>query len=333
LNIRKFTIDRKLRERAQSLLSWLLIYVDQENASEIRSGIHLIFLRHSPSIDFEANKLSRLISDDELIASALEFKSQNSVHLILLTADLGLRMKLPAHRLKGVAPNESDRLPDEPDEAERELIHARRELARYASRVPKLELVFQDDKQFSEIRMIEPGPSSLPGLPRVKLMGYVEAPSPESIASYHREFGIWAQQISLFFDCNLVIKNNGTAEATNVSIEFSLPDFISARASDNLPKRPAEPSYGAGWSDLPAIMPLSHRLQPRPPSRPYIGRDGSLSLAIPSLVHNRLLDLHRFYFQFASRESVCNFAVQFVITCREVIDPISGELNFILPRD
>jgi hypothetical protein len=251
--------------------------------------------------------------------------------VVLLTADLGLRMKLPAHKLKGTAPNEVDRLPDEPDDVEKELIQSRKELARYTSRVPKLELMFQEDKQFSEIQMIEPGPSSLPGLPPPQLMGYVKGPSPESIADYRRKFGVWAKEISLFFDCDLVIKNSGTAEATNVSVEFSLPDFISPRASDNLPKRPVEPSYG-DWSPLPAIVPLSQQLQPRSPSKPYIGRGGSLSFVIPSLVHNRHLNLHRFYFQFPNRESISNFAVRFVITCPEVIDPISGELNFILPR-
>jgi predicted ribonuclease YlaK len=120
--------SRKLRERAQSILSWLANFVDEENASEIRSGIHLLFLRYSPSINFDENKLSRLISDDELIASTLEFKSQHGADVVVSTADLGLRMKLPAHGLKGVAPNESDRLPNEPDESEKELINARREL-------------------------------------------------------------------------------------------------------------------------------------------------------------------------------------------------------------
>ncbi len=105
-----------------------------------------------------------------------------------------------------------------------------------------------------------------------------------------------------------MIENAGTAEATDVSIEFSLPDFVFARASDNLPKQPTEPASGTGWSDLPDIMPLSGHLQPRSPRKPYFGRGGSLSFVIPS------------------------FAVSFAITCREIIDPISGELNFILPE-
>lgn len=324
--------SRKLRERARGILSWLANFVDQEAPSEMRPGVRLLFLRHSPSIDFDANKLSRFISDDELIASALEFRSQKSVCVVVPTADLGLRMKLPAHGLKGMAPNESDRLPDEPDESEKELIHARRELARYASRTPKLELMFADKKLFSTITMIEPGPSSLPRLPRAQLMGYVKEPDQERFAAYQREFAVWAQQISLFFDCNLVIENAGTAEATNVSIDFSLPDFVSAKEADDLPERPTEPTTGAGWLDLPTIMPISRQLQPRPLGRPYIRRDGSVSFAIPSLVHNRLLGLHRFYFGFVTREAICNFALPFVITCREIIDPILGELNFVLPK-
>jgi hypothetical protein len=325
--------SRKLRERAQSILLWLVNFVDQENASEIRPQIYLLFIRHSPSIDFDVNKLSRSVSDDELIASALEFKSQHDVDVVISTADLGLRMKLPAHGLTGMAPNESDRLPDEPDESEKELIHVRRELARYASRIPKLKLMFVGGKEFSEIVMIEPGPPSLPRLPRVQLMTYVEAPPDrESVVEYQQKFAAWAQQISCFFDCNLVIENAGTAEATNVSIDFSLPDFVSARASDNLPKQPTEPAFGAGWSDIPTVMPLSRQLQSRPPGKPYIGRDGSLSFVIPSLVHNRVLNLHRFYFKFVNHESICNFSVPFTITCREIIDPISGELNFVLPK-
>jgi hypothetical protein len=325
--------SRKLRDRAQSILVWLSAFVDKDENAEVRPGVHLRFLRHSPSIDFSSNRLSHLVADDELIASALEFKQQHETDVIVVTADLGLRMKLPPHGLKCIAPNEADRLPQEPDDAERELIQARRELARYESRNPKLSVTFANNKEFSKIDMLKPGPSSQPGFSRMQLMGYAAGPSTEAMAEYNTNLANWAREISLHFPCKLLLQNSGSSEATDISIDFVFPDFITVKAFDDLPKAPKKPSSIFDPPDLSGIVPLSEHLRPRSPGKPYISRSGSLSFRIPALVHNRVLNSDRFYLRFSDDNPVCNFKASYVITCREIIDPIAGELNFLCSKE
>jgi predicted ribonuclease YlaK len=117
---------RKLKDRAHSTLQWLAKYADAAEPISIRPNVFVQFIRRSPTIDFAVHHLAHTISDDQLIASALEFKSETNVPVTIVTADLGLRLKLREHDLEGVAPAETDRLADEPDEAERELAKLRR---------------------------------------------------------------------------------------------------------------------------------------------------------------------------------------------------------------
>jgi hypothetical protein len=324
--------SRKLRERAQSVLTWLAPLVEPEGPAEIRSNVRLLVIRTSSAIDFTAHHLSHVVSDDELIASALEFQKERNTHVLLVSADLGLRMKLSAHKLKGLAPLESDRLPEELDEVEKELAQLRRELVRHQSRLPKLELSFRNKQDFSQIEM-EESAEHFPAIPSMPLIGYDNQKRAEVLSKYFQELTVYQSEISLFFACELLLENNGTSEATNIVIDFETPSFVSARALDNLPKPPKPPRSLFDPLDFGDIASLPSLMRPRDPGKPYISRDGAVSFEIPSLVHNRSLILHRFYFRFSNQDTIQSFSVPFVITCPEVIDPIEHRLSFIASKN
>lgn len=134
--------SRKLRERADAIVSWVASFIESDAPLEIREGVHFVFIRHSPQIDYAAHRLSRAVYDDELIANAIEFKREYACDVTFFTADTGLRLKLPAHGMSAVIPPAKFKLADEPDEAEKENIRLKSELSRLANRLPRLDLSF-----------------------------------------------------------------------------------------------------------------------------------------------------------------------------------------------
>jgi hypothetical protein len=67
---------RKLRERAAGRIRWLGERIEATEPAEIRPNVSLIFVRHSPTLDFTERRLSVHIADDQLIATVLEFKEE-----------------------------------------------------------------------------------------------------------------------------------------------------------------------------------------------------------------------------------------------------------------
>jgi hypothetical protein len=146
--------SKKLRERAKNLVGWIAKFIESNEDTQIRAGVRLHFLRQSPLIDFALHHLSHALPDDELIASAIEFRNTHSVRILITSADLGLRLKLPAHQIEGVTPPDTDKLPEELDEWEKENAELRQRLARYENRLPKLLLTFDSGKNVNPLTTI-----------------------------------------------------------------------------------------------------------------------------------------------------------------------------------
>ncbi|MDT7813787.1 MAG: hypothetical protein QOJ42_3703 [Acidobacteriaceae bacterium] len=134
--------SRKLRERAKQAISWIAPMFDSLKPKEIRPGVQMAFIRHSPLINFADHRLSRHINDDELIATAIDYRLGHGCSVAVLTADAGLRIKLPAHDIPAIVPPDELLLPEELDDGERENARLRAEVARYANRQPDLRLTF-----------------------------------------------------------------------------------------------------------------------------------------------------------------------------------------------
>jgi glycine cleavage system regulatory protein len=102
---------------------------------------------HDPStVDFGTHRLSKDLPDDWLLASIIEFRDENtSAQILLATDDGGLQLKAPAHGIKSVALPADKRLPDEPDEVEKENRKLREENTALKNAKPQLMLRFMDD--------------------------------------------------------------------------------------------------------------------------------------------------------------------------------------------
>jgi hypothetical protein len=327
--------SRKLKDRANASIKWIAQYIECEEPVELRPGVKLLFVRESPMIDFAAHRLSRMVADDQLIASALQFRQETGAHIVFVSNDTGLRLKLQPRGLKGTAPPEDARLPEEMDDAEKEMAELRRELARHQSRRPKLFLTFQDGREFGRIRTIRTKLPKVVKASELVLPAHtLAAHSSESVADYARKLTIWKDEIELLSPCELQIGNSGTAEATDIAIDFTFTKFVKALSQDDFPKQPKRPrspfDFDVDFSNIPNLRSI---MEPRPAGKPYISKEGSLSFRIPQLVHNRTLKLHCFWWKFSASLSIQNFSAEYSITCVEAIDPISGTLNFVLEND
>lgn len=324
---------RKLRERAQGILRWLAGFIEAVGAVEIRQGVLLHFIQTSPLLDFAAHRLVHFLSDDELIASVIEFRINHAEPVKIMTADLGMRLKLRAHDIESFIPPDTDQLPDQPDEAEKVIAELRREIARYQNRRPKLVVTFADGADFAKLSMMRPKPAQAQGRIYPGLSDYqFGAPSEEAYAQYYRQLAQWNATVELLCSCQLHIANEGTAEATDIVADFSLPDFITAIRDDDLPDEPRPPPSIFEPSHLLNVARLTSYVGPRSPARPYVSDTGKLSFRIPTLVHNRTIVLDQFFFRFSKREDIQNFSLRFALTYRETLDPIEGQLNVVVNR-
>jgi hypothetical protein len=121
----------------------------------------------------------------------------------------------------------------------------------------------------------------------------------------------------------------GTSEATEITIDFTAPDFVTPTREDDLPDRPRQPRSIFDMAHRLTFPTLASQLKPRSPTLPYT-KGGSLAFLIPQLVHNRSLALDRVFWRFIDEENIQSFEVSFVITCVQTIDPTEGKLNFVL---
>jgi hypothetical protein len=162
------------------------------------------------------------------------------------------------------------------------------------------------------------------------LGGYEPQGNVEWRIKYEREHKNWEKTIARFLPCELALHNTGSAEASDIRIDFELPDFITAWASDEVPKAPKPPRSLFEPMDLSDIVPLSHHFRERPAGKPYTDYDNAaVWFRIPSLVHNRVLTCHRFFFKFSEEANIQNFSLPYIITCADLIDPITGTLGFV----
>src|SRR4051794_5320304 len=64
----------KLRERARRAIMWLSEMMERPDPIQLAPDVRLIFITESPTIDFTAHRLSYTVPDDQLIASAIQFR-------------------------------------------------------------------------------------------------------------------------------------------------------------------------------------------------------------------------------------------------------------------
>ena len=143
LDMRKWAGARRDRERAKKVLKALKDLGLSATPVAMRPGVEIMALdEEPPDALFARHRLQPRVSDDRLLASVLAFKEAQSgaAAILVLTADTGLSIKAPTRQVAVAAPDERLQSDEEPDETERELVTARRQLAALRAVAPSLKL-------------------------------------------------------------------------------------------------------------------------------------------------------------------------------------------------
>ena len=151
--------QNKLRKRAQHVSADLWSKLAHVNRCTLRENVDLIVIDSDPVIDMAPLRLRADVNDDLLLASMIEWRhAVAGPNVVVVTADSGIGLKARRFDALVVRPPDADRLADEPDGAETELLKLRRELREIKEAQPDLALVFQTGLTLEEVPIPLPKP-------------------------------------------------------------------------------------------------------------------------------------------------------------------------------
>jgi hypothetical protein len=154
--------SRKIRDRAATALKLLYNYLGQEPPRRVRDGVTLDFVVNEPSAEFAATRgLNLQLADDRLIGTLfLHSEEDPNRQCVLVTNDFPLAVKANHYQISLLKPPDALLLPTEPDIAEKKIKQLEAELLRYKSRVPVLDVFFNNREKHEKIQITVPSGDS-----------------------------------------------------------------------------------------------------------------------------------------------------------------------------
>jgi PIN domain len=330
----------KLRERAHKAIMWLSEMMELPEPIQLAQDVRFVFIAESPTIDFAAHRLSYTVPDDQLIASAIQFRDQTGSTVSFFSNDTGLRLKLRSRGMTGFTLPESERLPDEPDEETKKIRTLEARLASFENRQPKLVLTFADGATHAKVKLRaidrpEPAQSYFDyKISRDALERYGARHS-----TYQEKHRAWASQAALRFPVTLVLTNAGSAVATDILLTLTFPDFITALPSRVVlskpkpPAPPANPLLGLRAPSSPVFIPPVTPYIARPTDAHVNTKENTVTFRISSFVQGRTLNLDPFVLMFDSGTDVQNHSIEYSTSLVEHPEGIRDSLHIILSND
>ncbi len=169
------------------------------------------------------------------------------------------------------------------------------------------------------------------------------------VEHYHREWEEylgqlteWALAVQRTFGVHVMLVNAGTAPATNIDVEIGFPPGVILFDNDQLPPKPEAPEPpplvplgpGKGFG-----RPIAQKLDFPSPMERYprstivYSDENIVRFQTADLKHGHQAEIATFRAGFTGREDIAPFAVTYIITANEPIDPITGELLFEVELD
>lgn len=266
---------KKLRQRAASALRRLDAFLDQPRPIRIRSGVELTFCEKDPSIDFKTARLNDKLADDWLVATVLEYRNEFSHDLVVVVSnDVGLRVKTGAQKIQIVKMPDDYALPDESDPIEVENRELQKKLANLQNKEPKLRLAFEDGSDHIEVTFRKPPVISEEEISQMMMNVRVANPleaKPESysgldlarggigpadidrhnirLRKFYSDYEDYLRLINTFeafkgrcFIFDLKLANDGFAPAEDIDVYLHIPDGpVVVEDPNTLPSEPKEP--------------------------------------------------------------------------------------------
>ena len=284
LDKKKIDRDQKIKKRAARAIkeiSELLEASPNGLSAVLRSGVELCFYPNEP-MEFDVYSLDASHPDDRLIATLLSYqKRDQSLDCMLISEDLGCRLKAKARHIALGRMPESAKLTEEPDPNEQRVRELEEENQHLRLGSPKLSLAFLDKCNAahysievdvslpselatpSEIRHKHPK-FDTPGhnrralritSPRVafgEMENWIDRYREKynenldkyyaSYAEYYRKESVWRMQERHFIQMDLMLINDGGAPAHDARVIITLPGNLIVNKRKKHPIINYEPS-------------------------------------------------------------------------------------------
>jgi predicted nucleic acid-binding protein len=160
LQSKKDSLSRtRIRKRAEMALKKFYALYETDQQAQPHTNINIQLEARDPLIDFSANQLSRDVQDDHLIASMLSYRNEHpEMDIVLVTSDVGLTLlaKAKIQGIKTIRLPDSFKLDEEPDPDQEKIKELEQEIRNIKLKMPQLNLVFGDDKQFATFTLPAP---------------------------------------------------------------------------------------------------------------------------------------------------------------------------------
>jgi rRNA-processing protein FCF1 len=244
----------RISERARRTLAWLEQAVE---GGEVRPGVRVRRWGRSPGVDYTALGLNPTWNDDELVASILDFRAANPEStVVLVTQDAGPRFTARDHGIQAISLEESLRLSDDLDPAERENRELRQRLQKLEQARPQLRLTVEENADVAiadghlrvtlrqkfrtpdefitqavqqasrEVPVMRSVGLAVLGISEGELARYAEdrAKYLEKVRRHAEKTYALAEERARSFVLTLLLENTGTAPADDVDVDLHIPD-------------------------------------------------------------------------------------------------------------
>ena len=354
LNDHKWSGSRREKARAKGVLKAIDEIELAAEAIGIRAGVSVMGIGHEPAeAVFARYRLQGSVNDDRLLASLLAFREERgSNHRVrLVTADAGLRVKARVQRIEVVAPADDLAIADEPDETERRLSAANRELAAYKSAAPDLRLTIEGEP-FIECKVHLVREFDRPTLERLfvewrsryplGLPGFISAEDAEialAFEKYKKYVEAWPSIVNRYrrsLELKFVLENSGTAPADDVHLNlWTGADGVWIEELPDLPT-PARDAEAPRLLGVVRPPPQDALCGSRHVSGAPRDSDGpNVSEAEPKCVeywekrvtHHVPRELSPVYFQFTADETVGSFSINYRLVAANIPEPQKGTVH------
>jgi PIN domain len=162
LNKRKDTAHdtRVARDRAGKVLRRFDTLLADTLPAAICTDVGITAIPYDPTIDFASYRLREELQDDYLVASIIGYRLEHSSTpnptILLVTQDIGLRLKARLHDIQVLSLPDRFKLPEVDDPRDKELKKLRTDLAKAQAIFPRLKLAFRDEKNRATFRLSTP---------------------------------------------------------------------------------------------------------------------------------------------------------------------------------
>jgi hypothetical protein len=146
LDKHKYSSSSKLRDKATKVVKKLHKLVDSGLKISLKPNVDIYFEVDNKIPDFAILNLDPNSQDDRLLASILLFKFENpNLSVILVAADLGLRLKAKYYHIESICLSDDLKLPGELDQTDKRIRELEKEVLEFRRRTPDLRLCFSEN--------------------------------------------------------------------------------------------------------------------------------------------------------------------------------------------